>query len=461
MNITICGHAGVMVDSMGTHVLVDPIVRSTPLGIGSTIYSPGRRLERERLPHLDAIVVTHAHFDHYDLESLSQFDRKTPVIVPRDARIHRGLADLGFRTITLGPWETHRVGALALRATPSTAPVVEDEFGLLFDDGKARFWHMSDAEVSTEVSRRILAEGGPVDVISTKYQPQARAHLHTMFCLGADLDKEELASWLESACACSPKFAFPYAAGVVLDGRDRWMNHYIFPFSTDEVAELLSARLKGKGVGATVLPGDVITVGEDGNVQHHRGAASAVVHDPEVEVDCTWEPIDVSHLRVLERKEERGLLADRLFAMLGGGFGRWLARCLRQRSPEIAPFVDYKVAWQLVVHAGPEQRIEYGIDFGAPTIELVEGRLPRANYFVHVSGAGLLRALTTSRQEMRNLFTCAEIRVFEKIFAVRDGQFWWPPNSGRKLLSESLPEPLASYLALVHESEQRAAGAAA
>jgi hypothetical protein len=315
--------------------------------------------------------------------------------------------------------------------------------------------------VSPEVARRIVAEGGAVDVISTKYQPQARAHLHTMFCLGADLDKEELASWLETACACSPKFAFPYAAGVVLDGRDRWMNHYIFPFSTDEVADLISARLGGRGVGATVLPGDVITVGGDGDVVHRRSAASAVAHDPAVDIDCTWEPIDVAHLRALDTEEERGLLADRLLGVLGGGFARWLARCLRQRSPEIAAFVDYKVAWQLVVHSGPEERIEYGIDFGAATIELVEGRLPRANYFVHVGGAGLLRALTTSRRESRNLFTCAEIRIFEKIFAVREGRFWWPPSGGRVLLSESLPEPLASYLALVHEGEQVASGAAA
>src|SRR5205823_14806991 len=39
----------------------------------------------DSLGRLDAILVSHAHFDHLDLGSLRRLERKLPVVVPRGA----------------------------------------------------------------------------------------------------------------------------------------------------------------------------------------------------------------------------------------------------------------------------------------------------------------------------------------------------------------------------------------
>jgi hypothetical protein len=451
MKVTIVGHAGLMVESAGQRVLLDPILRETPLGIGHTVYSPGRALTLSAMPPPTVIVVTHAHFDHYDLESLSKLDRALTVLVPRDVRIARGLRELGFRHIVvLEPWQRHQLDGLTIRVTPSAAPVVEDEFGVLFDDGVSRFWHMSDAEVGVEVGRRLLEEHGPIDVVSAKYQPQARAHLATMFSLGADLDRAELVGWLEAACATRPRFAFPYAAGVVLSEPHQWMNHYIFPFSDGEIARLLDARLGEAGTADVVLPGDVIRITRDG-VEHHRQAAAFVRHDATKHYDCTWEPFASEHLPGLEQAADRRELAERLAEVMTGEFARWLLRNLDARADALRHFVEFGVAWQLVVHAGDGERLYYGIDFGKRSLELVGGRLEGANYFCHVGGLALLRALKTSDPAARNLFTCAELRVYEKILHVRNGAFWYPPHSSRDIMMHLLPEPFVSFLALEYQ----------
>ena len=79
------GHATVLINFFGVTILSDPVLFPR---IG--VRWPGITLEPKRLtapallvnglPRVDLIVLSHAHFDHFDLRTLHQFDSSTKVV---------------------------------------------------------------------------------------------------------------------------------------------------------------------------------------------------------------------------------------------------------------------------------------------------------------------------------------------------------------------------------------------
>jgi hypothetical protein len=118
---------------------------------------------------------------------------------------------------------------------------------------------MSDAEPPLGTSAKILSDHGALDVVSVKYQPPDPL-LNFLHNLGSSFDRKSVARWLEHACACRPKLAFPYASGLCLTQDHAWMNRYAYPFSPEYVSAVLDERLIGVGKSAVVRPGDIISI---------------------------------------------------------------------------------------------------------------------------------------------------------------------------------------------------------
>ncbi len=82
------GHATVLMNFLGVRVLTDPVF-STRVGPGFAplVLGPKRYLQPALRPRdfaaPDAILLSHAHFDHFDIESLRKFPRDTPVVTAR------------------------------------------------------------------------------------------------------------------------------------------------------------------------------------------------------------------------------------------------------------------------------------------------------------------------------------------------------------------------------------------
>ena len=78
------GHASVLIQVAGLNILTDPVwsQRASPFSFAGPrrVAEPGVRFYD--LPPIDVVIVTHNHYDHLDLATLSRLqDRHAPRIV--------------------------------------------------------------------------------------------------------------------------------------------------------------------------------------------------------------------------------------------------------------------------------------------------------------------------------------------------------------------------------------------
>jgi L-ascorbate metabolism protein UlaG (beta-lactamase superfamily) len=114
------GHATVLLRVQEMTILTDPVFANrVGLGMWLGTLGPKRQiaaaLTPQQLPPLDLILISHAHFDHLDRQSLARLNKKTPVITAFSTSDL--IRDLGFRNITELRWgEQTRVDGLSFTA---------------------------------------------------------------------------------------------------------------------------------------------------------------------------------------------------------------------------------------------------------------------------------------------------------------------------------------------------------
>lgn len=155
------GHSTVRIDLEGVRLLTDPVLRGR---IGP--------LERRVAPlgsddhaGVDAVLVSHLHHDHLDLESLRLLRGEPRLIVPRgSARLlrRRGFDDV----VELAPGETTHLGDLLIRATPAVHSGFRPPFGpiagslgFVIESDRRRIYFAGDTDLFSG-----MADLGELDV---------------------------------------------------------------------------------------------------------------------------------------------------------------------------------------------------------------------------------------------------------------------------------------------------------
>ena len=187
------GHSTVFLNFFGVRVLTDPVFseRVGP-GVPPFILGPKRylapALKPKELPAPDVILLSHAHFDHFDIWSLRKFDRTTPVVTARHTRDL--LRWLRFRDVRELDWgesatvETRRgsIRCTGLEVAHWGARLMRDEHrgynAYLLERGDHRICFAGDTAY-TGAFARLYSPRRPIDLMLMPigaYDPWIRAH---------------------------------------------------------------------------------------------------------------------------------------------------------------------------------------------------------------------------------------------------------------------------------------------
>ncbi|WP_405663033.1 MBL fold metallo-hydrolase [Streptomyces sp. RK9] len=114
--VTWAGHASWVLRVGGLTVLTDPVWSHRILGTPARVTPVG--VPWSALPRVDAVVISHNHYDHLDAPTLRRLPRDTPVLVP--AGLARWFTRRRFtRVVELDWWEGAELGGVRFDFVPA------------------------------------------------------------------------------------------------------------------------------------------------------------------------------------------------------------------------------------------------------------------------------------------------------------------------------------------------------
>jgi L-ascorbate metabolism protein UlaG (beta-lactamase superfamily) len=153
------GHATVLVDLDGVRLLTDPLLRNRVAHLRRVAPVAGNPQRG-----VDAVLVSHAHYDHLDVPSLEKLGKELPVVVPRGlGGLLRKRRFTSVLEVDVG--ETFSIGALEIRAVPAEHDRTRGPFGASADpvgyvvSGSKSVYFAGDTDLFDE-----MTELGQVDI---------------------------------------------------------------------------------------------------------------------------------------------------------------------------------------------------------------------------------------------------------------------------------------------------------
>jgi L-ascorbate metabolism protein UlaG (beta-lactamase superfamily) len=121
LQIAWLGHSSTILDIDGIRLLIDPVFDSaSPIPFIVNRFQPSP-IKREDLPRLDAIIISHDHYDHLEMKTIKHLISRVPLfIVPLGVGAH--LEKWGCQPeqiVELDWWQSYIVNSVEITATPS------------------------------------------------------------------------------------------------------------------------------------------------------------------------------------------------------------------------------------------------------------------------------------------------------------------------------------------------------
>lgn len=178
------GHSSFLAQGCGVSLLVDPVFAAHcgPFPVPGLFRRIPPPCGLDDLPGIDAVLLTHSHYDHLDLSTLRKLGARTRLVVPDGHAAW--LRKKGFENVTQVPWggSVPVGGELRLTATPAQhftarSPWDRDRghwCGWLIEGAGLKLWHAGDSGYCPAF-REIGERHGPIDfgmIPIGAYQPR-------------------------------------------------------------------------------------------------------------------------------------------------------------------------------------------------------------------------------------------------------------------------------------------------
>jgi hypothetical protein len=176
---TFLGWQSWLFESRRGRLLVDPILvpkvgRGPEASRVDFHFWPPRESSWEKLPPIDAVLITHEHEDHFSVASLALLDRAIPMYLSAlsSSAAQCILEELGFRVVRVSPGDSFSVEDLTVRLFGASH--VEDlnadewdtlPFAVIGGQGDGVFFTNVDVDVSAETERSLREVTGSASTV--------------------------------------------------------------------------------------------------------------------------------------------------------------------------------------------------------------------------------------------------------------------------------------------------------
>ncbi|MFO0555722.1 MAG: MBL fold metallo-hydrolase [Polyangiaceae bacterium] len=279
MRLDFFGHSSWLFEAAGLRLLFDPLLFERHAG-GVFSVMPARRIEPADL-RADFCLVSHVHFDHFDVASLAALARHDPetVLVTSDPLVARASEIVGFHTVRLvEPGTRVELDEVTLTMTPSRAPDVE--WGTIVEDSSGVAWNLIDTVFHSPFDVRTVRQTAlgdrAIDLALVPIQPMREIALATADHVG--FVTSDYGHFLGCAAATGAKTLSPCASGERFAEPYSAMNHLVYPVSRTRAARDLaryapSQRVLVPAVGESlVLEGSDVSIAPGTIPLHVSGA---------------------------------------------------------------------------------------------------------------------------------------------------------------------------------------------
>jgi len=120
LSVTMVGHATLLIQTAGLNILTDPVwsERASPLSFAGPrrVTTPG--IAFQDLPPIDAVLLTHSHYDHLDLATLQRLKAAHDPLVVTPLGNDTLIAATGLRTAVLDWGEHSPLAPLTVHCVP-------------------------------------------------------------------------------------------------------------------------------------------------------------------------------------------------------------------------------------------------------------------------------------------------------------------------------------------------------
>lgn len=384
LRLTMVGHASLIIETADAVIYSDPVLHD-PHHEGLFEITPPRSLDFEALPRPTHIFISHQHFDHFDLRSLADFDRDTPVIVPDDPLVVGGIEGLGFRSVQrISDWSRIDIGRTRLCFTPSKLRL--PEHGMIVETPGARMWNQVDTMVPREAVLRVREEIGPIDLLIAPWQPLL--DLVTQTNLDSSFPTKRYADLLVAAARVRARITVPGACGFRFAAPWDWQNHTCFPVTLERcVRDLERMRVTPEQQIVPLQPGDRIALGGG---EPERDESPAIVRNRPPPADQL--EFDPTHSRYLGTAVFEPDAASDAGALVSEIEER-LEAALRADEPLAASYAEWEVVHQLTLVSGSTRTVFHAdLRSGSPVFGPGPHPLANAHSIVALSEMAQLAA---------------------------------------------------------------------
>jgi UDP-MurNAc hydroxylase len=429
---TLVGHACLLIQSKETTILTDPVWFDYLWEEINTL-CPSITLNKDKVPPLDVLNISHRHQDHFDVRTLAYLVKNdkiltqdTLVLAPQDNLLLDILNELEFKNIkVVTDFEPIKVKDVTITPTPSrnqlsTAEDPFPEHGLLVNDGEVTIWNQVDSLVNPEIIQQVGELFGQIDFFHSRFVPLIEGNLS--YNKPLTLPISEYCTFLNIVKALNPRFVVPGSAAFRYRDELLFMNQVSFPITQDQFLRDLDAFCPEVSK-APFFPGDIAHISKE-KVEIKKQSSDFVQVREDDSHLITFKPhayvpvITTQTTDPTEYKREMQVVGD------------FIENCLLERvlkSALLEGWQHWQIVYQLEVF-GQDEPQAWTIDFSqSGETKLHKGDIGKINIYEGISSSELC-GLVEGNTSWDYVTLCGNYRTFNNIYRITDGRFELPPE---------------------------------